>query len=530
MPTSTTSDRRLRRDLAAIRGDGVAFSLMVGLGETYFAAFALAVGLGSVTAGLVTSVPLLVGSLLQLAAPAAARRAGSQRRWVVACVSVQAAVYVPLAVAACMGGVPVAALFGLVSLYWGASMAAGPTWSGWVGNRIPARLRASFWAERSRSGHAAILLALVASGAALHHWAPARSRGLLVFALLFACAGLCRFVSARCLASTSDGPPPPADPGLSVRALVRRLGTGDPGRLLRFALGLQMAVQIAGPYFTPYMIRELQLPYGSYVLLLAVSYCAKIVSLPLLARLVRRRGALFALRLGTLGIVPLPALWLFSPSVPWLVAVNVASGFAWAAYELAMFLLVFDTLENHERTPVLTAFNVANAVATVGGAVLGGLLLRQAGAFGLVFAASSVARLAVVPLLLRVHAARTALAMPVVVSRPAPGFSGRPLAPAFAAQSLDAPAVTSRAGMANSPRDTTTAAAKSPVTFSVVRHMSRNRSTPRIRPMPSTGTPTMPRMIATTGIDPAGTPAVPMPPRMQTSTTLACCAIDSDTP
>ena len=70
--------------------------------------------------------------------------------------------------------------------------------------------------------------------------------------------------------------------------------------------------------------------------------------------------------------------------------------------------------------------------------------------------------------------------------------------------------------------DTTTAATRSPVTLSVVRHMSRKRSTPRIRPMPSGGTPTMPRIIAITGSEPAGTPAVPMPPRMQTNITSTC--------
>ena len=41
--------------------------------------------------------------------------------------------------------------------------------------------------------------------------------------------------------------------------------------------------------------------------------------------------------------------------------------------------------------------------------------------------------------------------------------------------------------------------------------------------MPSAGTPTMTRIIATTGSDPAGTPAVPTPPRMQTSMTTICC-------
>ena len=42
--------------------------------------------------------------------------------------------------------------------------------------------------------------------------------------------------------------------------------------------------------------------------------------------------------------------------------------------------------------------------------------------------------------------------------------------------------------------------------------------------MPSGGTPMRPRIIAMTGIDPAGTPAVPIPPRMQMNTTRICCA------
>jgi RNA polymerase sigma factor (sigma-70 family) len=71
-----------------------------------------------------------------------------------------------------------------------------------------------------------------------------------------------------------------------------------------------------------------------------------------------------------------------------------------------------------------------------------------------------------------------------------------------------------------SPREMTTAAARSPLTFNVVRHMSRNRSTPKMIPIPSGGTPTMPRINATTGSEPAGTPAVPMPPSTQMPTTI----------
>ncbi len=60
--------------------------------------------------------------------------------------------------------------------------------------------------------------------------------------------------------------------------------------------------------------------------------------------------------------------------------------------------------------------------------------------------------------------------------------------------------------------------------------MSRKRSTPSTRPIPSGGTPTMPSINATTGREPAGTPAVPTPPRMHTSITISCCVQSSSMP
>jgi hypothetical protein len=79
------SHPHLERDLRAMTADGIAFSAMVGLGEAYVPAFALASGLGAVVAGLAATVPMLAGACLQMVTPAAVRRLGSYRRWVVLC-------------------------------------------------------------------------------------------------------------------------------------------------------------------------------------------------------------------------------------------------------------------------------------------------------------------------------------------------------------------------------------------------------------------------------------------------------------
>src|SRR5439155_14270570 len=91
---------RPREDLQASIGDAAAVSAMVGIGETYFAAFALALGAGETIAGLVATVPMLIGATLQLATPWFLSRASSYKRWVVRCASLQAAALLIMPIAA----------------------------------------------------------------------------------------------------------------------------------------------------------------------------------------------------------------------------------------------------------------------------------------------------------------------------------------------------------------------------------------------------------------------------------------------
>lgn len=61
----------LRGDLTAIGIEGAAYSGMVGIGENYFPAFTLAMGLGDLAAGWIATLPMLLGGCLQMVTPAA---------------------------------------------------------------------------------------------------------------------------------------------------------------------------------------------------------------------------------------------------------------------------------------------------------------------------------------------------------------------------------------------------------------------------------------------------------------------------
>lgn len=434
----------LRKDLTAGHAEGAAYGGMVGLGETYLPAFALAVGLGEITAGLVASVPLLAGGLMQMASPWAIRRLGSHKRWVLLCALVQALSFVPLVAAALVGKISSAGVLLVATIYWGTGLATGPAWNTWMGSLVPPTVRARFFATRTRLSQLTVLGGFVVGGAVLQ-WAGNRDTVLLAFAGIFMAAALSRLVSLGLLNVQREAAPKPATmrriPIGEVWSRIRHAGSGP---LLLYLVVVQGAVQISGPFFTPYMFEKLELSYLRYVILVAAAFVAKVIFLPTWGSFAHRVGAMRLLWLGGVGIVPTASLWILSDSFAWLLCVQVCSGAAWAAYELAFFLMFFESIDEADRTDVLTFYNLANTAAWVLGAGIGGLVLGGLGAsrFGylILFAVSSLGRLLALPLLKRVPAKRVpadAIGVRTVGVRPMTASIDAPILPGLPDQTTD---------------------------------------------------------------------------------------------
>ncbi|CAG0979777.1 hypothetical protein MYXO_01785 [Myxococcaceae bacterium] len=429
----------LRRSLRSITLDGAVFSVMVGCGETYLAPFVLAIGMGQVEAGLLSSLPPLAGAVLQLVSPAGVRRLGSHRRWVVLCAATQATSFVPLVVAALAGAIPTFAAFLVASVYWGAGMSTGPAWNTWVSTLVPAPIRARYFARRTRVSQVGTVLGLLMGGALL---ASGRSGGfeMQAYAVLFLVAGLCRYLSTYFLWSQSEPVPLPAQfRRVPAGELLANLRRSHEGKLLGYMLAIQIAVQISAPYFAPYWVEQLHLSYVQYTTLVAVSFGTKILVMPALGGVARRFGARGLLWFGGIGVIPLAALWIASSAMPWMIFVQMLAGIMWGAWELATFLLVFEAIREEERTSILTTFNLANAIAMVAGSLLGGAILHSFGearlGYFVIFGLSSCARLATLPLLRRVPEVRLVarpIATRTVAVRPGDAISDdRPVLPSI---------------------------------------------------------------------------------------------------
>ncbi len=380
--------KTLRRNLAAMNADGFSFSVMVGIGETYLPAFVLARGMGELTAALIATVPILLGSLLQLAAPLILQRVGSYRRFVAGTASIQAFSLLLLVVMAFWKDLPAWAVFIPATLYWAAGLSVGPAWNTWAEQIVPRRIRSGFFAIRSRLCNVGVLLGLI-SGGLLLRYSAAEGWPVSIFGLLFAIGSAGRFISAAMLArqteSSGGGSLAFAEPqsilardrfGAMLRTL---LNPGPIGKFVFFLMAVQTAVHVSGPYFTPFMLRTLKLSWGEYMSLLSLGFIGKMVSLPWAGRLANRAGADRLLWIGSLGIVPVSALWIVSQQMWFLCLIQLLSGLMWGCYELAMLLQFFRQIPSERRVGILTLYNLGNSVAMVAGSLIGASLLQFLG-------------------------------------------------------------------------------------------------------------------------------------------------------
>jgi len=287
-------------------------------------------------------------------------------------------------------------------------LASSPPWNTWMGTVVPGLVRSRYFARRARIQQGAVLIGFLAAGAAIEFGATSENE-LAGFGLLFALAVACRFASVSFLARTSEPEPMPSNVRhIPLPALLKRFCRGAEAQRLWYLSLVQGAAYFASPYFAPYMLRVLKLSYSEYVVLISTAYVAKVVSLSLWGGVAARFGVRKLLWIGGIGIVPSAAFWLISNQFWFLILVQLASGTAWAAYELAVFLISFNSIRAEERTSVLTVFNLATTAAMVVGSLLGAGVLILFGPtrpiYYILFGGSSLLRLGTLFFLRRVPA------------------------------------------------------------------------------------------------------------------------------
>ena len=251
--------------------DGVAASVMVGIGETYLPAFVLAISSSQVACGLVSTVPMVIGAVLQLCAPGAIRRLGSYRRWVVLAAVAQAVAFLPCSW-------PPSSDRCRSPRFSSSWPSIGPrAWRAeQLGTPGPER-----WCPNASAPLFCLANPLHPVGS--HGWVGSRGNysgigqgmGLAPRRLcrpLFDGHGEPGMFSAYFI-SLNTSQRPPTNPDCRGSASCSwRSASHSASRAILYMLAAQAACQIAGPYFNPYMLGQLKLSYVHYLILICTPY------------------------------------------------------------------------------------------------------------------------------------------------------------------------------------------------------------------------------------------------------------------
>lgn len=392
--------RELRRSLQASVADGIAWSVMTGCGEWYIPALALASGSTGIAAGLIATLPFLAGALLQTAAPRWIERARSNRRWVAWCVTGQGLSLLLFSATAWAGGAPTWLLFAIATLYWATGLASGPAWLTWMGSMVPGRIRAGFFAARGAYINGALLLSILGAGAILER-AKAERTDLMGFAALFAIAGGARLLCTYFVSLQREPVPlPPGRRPVPVRELPSLFARMPGVRTLLFILLFSVAMQIAGPFFAPFVLKQAGMSYQAFAVLSALPFLGKALATAPFGLIAKRWGSIPLLWIGSLGLVPVTGLWM-GGTWEWLLAAQALAGVALAAFDLAGSILFVEAIPENERTGIMTHYFVAASLGAAAGSAIGAGWLSAFGevqssylaAFGLSIAARTLSLL-----------------------------------------------------------------------------------------------------------------------------------------
>jgi MFS family permease len=373
-------DRKIGRSLRFSILDGAFFSVMLGAAESYFQAFALFLQGTVFQVGIVYTVPVFLASVIQLHASSLLRWFKSRKNLTVLAAALRSLLFVPLILVYFLGAARVWVLLGLISLYFALNYLPIPAWTSWMRDLVDENSRGVYFSRRNRLSNLIALLSIVGAGLVLDRF---EVRPFWGFTIIFSLALLGSIGSAVFLSLKYDFPYAEARTGRE--GFFRFSGQMFHSNYVRFVLynfALYFGVFFAGPFFVPYMLRDLGLSYLEFMVATSLVVLVKFITLPLWGELGDRYGNKRILILASAFISILPLAWIAGRAFWWICLIQAWSGLAWAGFDISALNFAYDVLPSEKVARHTSYLIFYRGLAVFTGGLAGGVLIRHFSLFG----------------------------------------------------------------------------------------------------------------------------------------------------
>jgi MFS family permease len=195
------------------------------------------------------------------------------------------------------------------------------------------------------------------------------------YAILFAGATFFRLISFFFLSRMYEPAQAASkEKGPGLLTMIKNMGSSNLGKFILYFSLIDFCTLISAPFFTVFMMRDLNFSYITYVIVSSASQISNLLFLTFWGRRADTAGNLKVVRITSMLVPLVPILWIFSENVFYLIFANIVSGFAWSGFGLAGVNFAYDASEPVLRTKYLAVFGAIDGVACCLGALLGGYI------------------------------------------------------------------------------------------------------------------------------------------------------------
>ncbi len=361
---------------------------------TYMTLFLLALGASPAQVGLQSALSSLSAALLLFPGAMLVERFGRRKRITVSSGGgVSRIVLLLLALTPMFLAGPAGVYFAIALVVTRDAFAnlSIPAWTSLTADIVPLEWRGRYFASRNTAMSIGGMVATFLVGAFITQvGSPA---GLQLALLLAFALGMVSTYSFSHIREPGPAPAPTAPGRESLRMLLANLRT-QPGFLALAGTTAvwNLSVNIAGPFFTPYMVESLKANAFEIGIFSIATALAGLPALRLFGRLADQWGPRRVQLITGLLIPFVPWMWILSRQ-PWhVIPINSISGFLWAGYNLAAFNFLLTLIPEGRRARYSALYQIVVTLSLAGGAVLGSAIVPLWG-YSAVFFLSGLGRL-----------------------------------------------------------------------------------------------------------------------------------------
>ena len=365
-----------KRSLRYSIKDGVFVSMMNGFTVDYFTPFLLVLGGTVKHVGILSALPHLFASVIQLKSPDISEKLRSRKKVISIFIVLQSLMLLPMMATFAMGSYSVAVFIAMVTLFTACGAFIMPAWGSLMTDIVDEDRRGEYFGWRSRVLGIVAIVSTFAAGFILHE--AERVNALIGFGVIFGLAFVFRLVSWRYMMKMHEPELKHREEDyFSLKDFISRMPSSNFAKFVVFVAATKFSVNIASPFFAVFMLRDLKFGYLTYTLInLAAAFTAIVVNQRWGVHS-DRAGNLKVLRITSYLVAFIPLLWLINQNPVYLFFVQMFSGFAWAGFNLSASNFIYDASSPGKRARCIAYFNVFTGVALFFGALIGGFLAQR---------------------------------------------------------------------------------------------------------------------------------------------------------